>query len=149
KGGPAALRAMVRQLRQGESVGITPDGPNGPAMRASAGIVGVARLAGVPILPMTYATSRRRILQTWDRFHLPLPFSRGVFLSGGACGGDGSAPRAAGARARRGARGRTVAGAPTPRPAEAGRGVGGGAGARGRLAGHAWRARRRAARGGG
>jgi lysophospholipid acyltransferase (LPLAT)-like uncharacterized protein len=83
-GGSTALRAMLRRIRDGESVGITPDGPNGPAMRAASGIVAVARLAGVPIVPMSYATSRRRILGTWDRFHLALPFGRGVFLWGEA-----------------------------------------------------------------
>jgi lysophospholipid acyltransferase (LPLAT)-like uncharacterized protein len=81
-GGSAALRAMVRHVRHGDCVGITPDGPNGPAMRASTGIVAAARLAGAPIVPITYATRHRRILATWDRFHLPYPFGRGVFLWG-------------------------------------------------------------------
>jgi lysophospholipid acyltransferase (LPLAT)-like uncharacterized protein len=83
-GGSAALRAMLRHIRAGQSVGITPDGPDGPAMRASAGIVAAARLAQAPIVPMTYATSRRRILASWDRFHLALPMSRGVFVWGEA-----------------------------------------------------------------
>ena len=82
QGGSAALRAMVRHVRNGDCVGITPDGPNGPAMRASGGIVAAARLAHAPVIPVTYATNRRRILATWDRFHLPFPFSRGVFLWG-------------------------------------------------------------------
>ena len=82
QGGTAALRAMVRHVRAGDCVGITPDGPNGPAMRASGGIVAAARLTRAPIVPITYATSRRRILQSWDRFHLALPGSRGVFLWG-------------------------------------------------------------------
>lgn len=81
-GGSAALRAMVRWLKSGDCVGITPDGPDGPAMRASRGIVAVARLAGVPIVPLAYATRARRIMKSWDRFHFPLPFSRGIFLWG-------------------------------------------------------------------
>jgi lysophospholipid acyltransferase (LPLAT)-like uncharacterized protein len=81
-GGTAALRAMVRHIRGGACVGITPDGPYGPAMRASEGIVAAARLTKAPIVPMTYATSRRRIIASWDRFHLALPLSRGVFLWG-------------------------------------------------------------------
>jgi hypothetical protein len=73
---------MLKRLRAGDCVGITPDGPRGPAMTASIGIVNIARLARVPIVPITYATSRRRMLATWDRFHLPWPFGRGVYLWG-------------------------------------------------------------------
>ena len=82
RGGSAALRAMLKRLGDGDCVGITPDGPRGPAMVASVGIVNVARLAGVPIVPIVFATSRRRVLATWDRFHLALPFGRGLFLWG-------------------------------------------------------------------
>jgi hypothetical protein len=73
---------MLKRLKDGSCVGITPDGPRGPAMTASVGIVNIARLARVPIVPLTYATSRRRVLATWDRFHLALPFGRGVYLWG-------------------------------------------------------------------
>ncbi len=82
RGGSAALRTMLKRLKDGDCVGVTPDGPRGPAMTASIGIVNVARLARVPILPLTYATSRRRVLATWDRFHLALPFGRGVYWWG-------------------------------------------------------------------
>ena len=82
QGGSRALRALVRYLERGDYVGVTPDGPNGPAMRATPGVIVIARLGKAPILPYTYATSRRRILDSWDRFHLPLPFGRGVFIWG-------------------------------------------------------------------
>jgi hypothetical protein len=82
RGGSAALRTMLKKLKDGDCVAITPDGPRGPAMTASTGIVNVARLAQVPIVPITYATSRRRIAASWDRFHIALPFGRGVFLWG-------------------------------------------------------------------
>ena len=61
---------------------ITPDGPRGPAMSVSIGIVNAARLAQVPIVPITYATSRRWIFSSWDHFHVALPFGRGLFLWG-------------------------------------------------------------------
>jgi lysophospholipid acyltransferase (LPLAT)-like uncharacterized protein len=51
-------------------------------MRASGGIVNVARLSQAPIVPIVFATSRRRVIDSWDRFQLPLPFGRGVFLWG-------------------------------------------------------------------
>jgi hypothetical protein len=82
QGGTGALRAMVRYLRDGDCVGITPDGPNGPAMRATSGIVAAAKISRTPVIPITYATSRRRILRSWDRFHLALPWSRGIYLWG-------------------------------------------------------------------
>lgn len=82
RGGSAALRAMLKFLKAGECVGITPDGPKGPRMRASDGIVAVAKLAGVPILPATFATDRRRLLRSWDRFAVARPFARGVFVWG-------------------------------------------------------------------
>ena len=81
-GGAAALRSMHRLLARGESVGITPDGPRGPRMRAKAGAIQVAQLSGVPILPVSGAVGRRRILGSWDSFCLALPFSRGVIQWG-------------------------------------------------------------------
>ncbi len=82
RGGAAAVRNILKKLRDGDCVAVTPDGPRGPAMIVGAGIVNAARLAQAPIVPLTYATSRRRILASWDRFHLPLPFGRGIFLWG-------------------------------------------------------------------
>jgi hypothetical protein len=51
-------------------------------MRATAGVVRAARIAGVPLVPVTFAVSRRRVLSSWDRFVLPLPFARGVIAIG-------------------------------------------------------------------
>ncbi len=82
KGGMAALRAMLRALGDGQNIGVTPDGPRGPAMRASPGIIAAARMTGAPILPLSYATTRRQLLGSWDRFHVALPFARGVFIWG-------------------------------------------------------------------
>jgi lysophospholipid acyltransferase (LPLAT)-like uncharacterized protein len=82
KGGREAIRSMLKALKDRRWVGITPDGPRGPRMRAAAGIVNVARLAGVPIIPGTFGANRRWILKTWDRFCIPLPFCRGVFIWG-------------------------------------------------------------------
>ncbi len=82
RGGAGALRAMLKILASGNCAGITPDGPRGPRMRASAGIVDAARLAGAAIVPATFAVKRRLVLSSWDRFIVPLPFTRGVFVWG-------------------------------------------------------------------
>jgi len=84
KDGAQALRAMVKLLKQGEYVGVTPDGPRGPRMRASDGVISLARLSGVPIFPASFGANRRRILGSWDHHVLPLPFAKGVFVWGEA-----------------------------------------------------------------
>ncbi len=82
RGGGTALRAILAALQTGESIGITPDGPRGPRMRASSGIISIARLSGTPILPVTFAVTRRKVLGSWDRFVLAWPLARGVFVWG-------------------------------------------------------------------
>jgi hypothetical protein len=82
RGGASALRGLCRLLARGENVGITPDGPRGPRMRAKAGAIKAAQLSGFPILPVSGAVGRRRILGSWDSFCLALPFSRGVIQWG-------------------------------------------------------------------
>lgn len=82
KGGSMALRSLLRELKEGTTIGVTPDGPRGPNQQVSGSIISMAKAAGVPIVPLTYATSRRKILGTWDRFHLALPFGKGVFCWG-------------------------------------------------------------------
>lgn len=93
KGGTTALKQIVSLLKAGGYIGITPDGPRGPRMRASDGVVAMARLSGVPVIPATYSVSRRRVLGSWDRFIVAWPFCRGVFVWGEPI----EIPRAAGA----------------------------------------------------
>lgn len=81
-GGTEALRAMLTALKAGQCAGITPDGPRGPRMRASDGVVNVARMAGVAIVPLAYSARHRVVLNSWDRFVIALPFTRGVFVWG-------------------------------------------------------------------
>jgi lysophospholipid acyltransferase (LPLAT)-like uncharacterized protein len=79
-----ALRQAARLCRQGSLLCITPDGPRGPRMRAAPGAVMTAELAHAVILPVAYAATRRWMLRSWDRFLVPLPFGRGVFVAGEA-----------------------------------------------------------------
>lgn len=81
RGGAAAFRSILKELKAGRTIGITPDGPRGPRQRASTGVIDIARLSGAVIVPLTYSC-RGRLLASWDRFLLPHPFSTGVFLWG-------------------------------------------------------------------
>ncbi len=81
-GGATALRTMQRLLADGHCVAVTPDGPRGPRMRAKLGAIKAAQISGAAILPLSGAVSRRRILGSWDRFCLALPFGRGAIFWG-------------------------------------------------------------------
>ena len=70
------MKALVEVLRSGQDVGITPDGPRGPAYELKPGALVVARRArsAVLLLGLDYEHSWR--LPSWDGFHVPMPFSR-------------------------------------------------------------------------
>ena len=82
KGGAAGMRALLAVLSAGDQVVITPDGPRGPAHQVARGVAQLAALAAVPIIPCAAQSTRRRILPTWDRMLLPLPWGRGVLVCG-------------------------------------------------------------------
>lgn len=82
RGGAAALAELRRVLRAGNPVLITPDGPRGPRRVAAPGVAQLAALTGARILPVGAASSAHRILGSWDRMMLPLPFGRGAMACG-------------------------------------------------------------------
>ena len=68
--------SLTRAMRDGAHAGITPDGPKGPSMVFKPGAVSLSRLSRRPfmLLGIGYGSCHR--LRSWDRFALPLPFSR-------------------------------------------------------------------------
>lgn len=83
RGASDAVRGMLKALRSGLDLGITPDGPKGPRREIKDGVMYLARKLGVPILPVTSAQSNRLVFaKSWDRFHLPMPFGRAVVVYG-------------------------------------------------------------------
>jgi len=59
RGGVRALRQLVRLGRSGVDLAVTPDGPRGPRCVAQPGVVELAKLTGLPILPLTVAVSKK------------------------------------------------------------------------------------------
>lgn len=82
RGGPRAFLGMIRALRRGYHLAITPDGPLGPREEVKPGTIELARLGAASIIPVGYAASRGKFLRTWDRFLIPYPFARVVFVCG-------------------------------------------------------------------
>jgi lysophospholipid acyltransferase (LPLAT)-like uncharacterized protein len=82
RGGAGALRALIKLGRAGKDLVVTPDGPVGPRQVAKVGVVQLAKATGLPIVPLAFACSAKRLFASWDRFMVPYPFSRGLFLYG-------------------------------------------------------------------
>lgn len=83
KRGIEAMRDMARHIDGGGVMAMTPDGPRGPRMRVKRGPVVLAKIAGAPLLAVTWATSNRIVFKnSWDQFVLPLPFGKGALVWG-------------------------------------------------------------------
>ncbi|MBI3015878.1 MAG: lysophospholipid acyltransferase family protein [Candidatus Tectomicrobia bacterium] len=83
RGGARGLTALVREVKAGHDVAITPDGPRGPRFQAQEGALDLAARTGAPLLLTTSAARRAFVCKSWDRFLIPLPFSRVVIQFGG------------------------------------------------------------------
>lgn len=76
RGAGRALLGIVRTLKEGHDVAVTPDGPRGPRHKFAPGSVVAANRAGAPILPAVAHIDRFWQLSTWDGFIIPKPFAR-------------------------------------------------------------------------
>jgi lysophospholipid acyltransferase (LPLAT)-like uncharacterized protein len=74
--GAAALREMIRAIRSGCEIAITPDGPRGPCYHLNPGVIALAQNARAKVIPIRVVYSRYWELKSWDRFRIPKPFSR-------------------------------------------------------------------------
>ncbi len=68
------LKGIFQVLKNQLGIAITPDGPRGPAQKINGEIIKIAKLSGVPIVPVGFGYSRFFELNTWDKFRVPLPF---------------------------------------------------------------------------
>ena len=82
RGGARAFRQLVHALKEGRDVVVTPDGPKGPARRVKSGVIELSRLSGMPIVPGAFGGHPGIVLRSWDRFLIPYPGARGVYVWG-------------------------------------------------------------------
>lgn len=81
--GARALRDFyMRVVKDQISLLVTPDGPHGPRYDAKPGVLLIGQLSGKPIVPISFAARRVFKFRAWDRFILPLPFTRIVLKVG-------------------------------------------------------------------
>ena len=82
KGGSEAIRNIIKSLKSGISIGMTPDGPRGPRMKVNSAIIKIASLTGHKIVPLSYSVKKKFFLNSWDKFLIALPFGKGCFIWG-------------------------------------------------------------------
>jgi lysophospholipid acyltransferase (LPLAT)-like uncharacterized protein len=74
--GPQALLELTSWAERGYDLAITPDGPRGPRYVVQEGIMALAQVTGFVIVPVSFSTRWKLQVKSWDRFQIPLPFSR-------------------------------------------------------------------------
>jgi hypothetical protein len=82
RGGDVASAEFLEALKSAPGGALTPDGPRGPARTCKRGILVLAEQGDGLVLPSSSSSSNPRFLNSWDRFLLPLPFSRCVVVFG-------------------------------------------------------------------
>ena len=80
--GGQALLELTTWAERGYDLAITPDGPRGPRYVVQDGAMALAQVTGLPIVPASYHLQWKIQLKSWDRFQIPLPFSRCEIIIG-------------------------------------------------------------------
>ena len=84
KGSVSSTLKMLSKLKKGENVAIMVDGPAGPFHEVKNGVIKVAKKTGAAIIPMTWYSPNKSMLNlpTWDKFQIPMGFTKIVNLYG-------------------------------------------------------------------
>jgi lysophospholipid acyltransferase (LPLAT)-like uncharacterized protein len=77
-----AWNEMKRELKAGGELIIVPDGPKGPGREMKLGAIKLAEETGASLIPFTFSSSKRKTLNSWDRFLIPKPFTKFVAIYG-------------------------------------------------------------------
>ena len=82
RGSTGALVEMIRELRKKHDVAFSIDGPTGPRYIAKPGAVWIASKTGDAVFPFNLSAEKKWVLNSWDHFQIPKPFSRVLVLMG-------------------------------------------------------------------
>ena len=80
--GAQALIELTTLAGRGYDIAVTPDGPRGPCYVVQDGVISLAQITGHPIVPYSCQLGWKISLKSWDRFQIPLPFSRCEMTAG-------------------------------------------------------------------
>ena len=77
-----AIRDVCQAVAAGISPLITPDGPRGPRFVFKGGALFMSQFCRRPVVPLAFAAQGAWVMKSWDKFALPIPFSRVVIAVG-------------------------------------------------------------------
>lgn len=80
--GTEAAREIISALENGQNVSYTIDGPKGPIHKVKPGIIRLAQMAGIPIIPLQASINSKFEIPSWDKYHVPHFFAKGVVIYG-------------------------------------------------------------------
>jgi lysophospholipid acyltransferase (LPLAT)-like uncharacterized protein len=92
RGGGPAFRRLIELGRAGRDLVVTPDGPKGPRQVAKEGVVRLAKATGMPIVPVTFACSKKKSLRVGIDLKCPLPSDEDYMYAGCRCGSHPTPP---------------------------------------------------------
>lgn len=75
KGGAKAAVSLIRKLKQGNDICVTPDGPRGPVYEMKPGVMAICKKSTAKILFIRWHMKSVWVFNSWDKFQIPKPFS--------------------------------------------------------------------------
>jgi lysophospholipid acyltransferase (LPLAT)-like uncharacterized protein len=86
RGGAQALRQLIRLGRSGVDLAVTPDGPRGPRQVAQLGVIQLAQVTGLPIVPVTFSCSKKKSSRVGTGSSFPIRQAGGCSCGERPCG---------------------------------------------------------------
>lgn len=75
-GAVKSIMIIMREIKNGLSIHLAPDGPRGPLRKINSEIVNIAKKTDTPIFPVAIKYSLKKQLKSWDEFQIPFPFGK-------------------------------------------------------------------------
>jgi len=80
--GTKALREIIKVLKNGGNIMYTVDGSRGPIFKVKPGIIKIAQMAQVPIVPLVPEAKWKTNANSWDKYQIPYLFTPSVVVFG-------------------------------------------------------------------
>lgn len=82
RGGARAAIELIRILRGGAVLAMTPDGPRGPSGVVQDGVMVMAKKSGAALVPVGTSSKPGWYAPTWDNYLIPCAFGKASFVIG-------------------------------------------------------------------